>query len=103
MLAALDIAPPAVRTAISRMVRQGWLEPVRLPAGRGYALTSRARHRLDDAGSRIYRTRDASWDGAWDLFVLDPLTHRTRRDRVRAGLTFLGYAPLSDSTWISPF
>ncbi|MFL6133501.1 MAG: PaaX family transcriptional regulator C-terminal domain-containing protein [Nocardioidaceae bacterium] len=103
LLASLGIAPPAVRTAISRMVRQGWLEPVRLSAGRGYALTDRARHRLDDAAARIYRTQPGRWDGAWDLLVLDPLGQRTARERVRTGLTFLGYAPLSDSTWISPF
>jgi len=30
LLAPLGIAAPAVRTAISRMVRQGWLLPVRL-------------------------------------------------------------------------
>jgi len=103
LLAALDIAAPAVRTAVSRMVRQGWLEPVRLPEGRGYALTPRARKRLDDAASRIYRTRTGVWEGSWDLLVLDPLGQRSRRDRVRSGLGFLGYAPLSDSTWISPF
>jgi phenylacetic acid degradation operon negative regulatory protein len=103
LLAPLDIAPPAVRTAVSRMVRQGWLEAVRLPAGPGYALTGRARHRLDDAASRIYRTRDLAWDGAWDLLVLEPLAHRPARERVRSGLAFLGYAALSDSTWISPF
>jgi phenylacetic acid degradation operon negative regulatory protein len=103
LLAPLDIAPPAVRTAISRMVRQGWLEPVRLADGRGYELTARARHRLDEAAARIYRTRDASWDGAWDLLVLAPVGHRSARDRLRTGLSFLGYAPLSDSTWISPF
>jgi phenylacetic acid degradation operon negative regulatory protein len=42
LLASLGIGAPAVRTAISRMVRQGWLEPVRVPAGAGYALTGRA-------------------------------------------------------------
>ena len=103
LLAPLDIAPPAVRTAISRMVRQGWLEPVKLPAGRGYALSGRARHRLDDAAGRIYRTRDATWDGSWDLLVLEPVTQRSARDRIRTGLSFLGYGPLSDSTWISAF
>ena len=102
MLAPLDIAAPAVRTAISRMVRQGWLEPVRLPSGRGYAPTERARHRLDDAAARIYGTRDASWEGAWDLLVVDAPAHRSARDRVRSGLSFLGYARLSESTWISP-
>ena len=103
LLSPLGIAPPAVRTAVSRMVRQGWLDPVRLPAGPGYALTGRARHRLDDAASRIYRTRDLTWDGAWDLLVLEPVPHRPARERVRTGLSFLGYAALSDSTWISPF
>jgi phenylacetic acid degradation operon negative regulatory protein len=102
LLAPLDIAAPAVRTAVSRMVRQGWLDPVRLPGGRGYALTARARHRLDDAGARIYRTREARWDGSWDMLVLAPVTQRSARDRVRTGLSFLGYAPLSDSTWIAP-
>ena len=56
LLAPLGIAAPAVRTAVSRMVRQGWLEPVRLPEGPGYALTPRAVRRLDDAAARIYRT-----------------------------------------------
>ena len=102
LLAPLDIAAPAVRTAISRMVRQGWLEPVQLASGRGYAPTDRARHRLDDAASRIYRTRDAAWEGGWDLLVLGIPDKRSARDRVRSALSFLGYAPLSDSTWISP-
>ena len=46
ILAPLDIAAPAVRTAISRMVRQGWLAAVRLDAGPGYRLTARAERRL---------------------------------------------------------
>ena len=102
LMSSLHIAAPAVRTAVSRMVRQGWLEPLQLPNGRGYALSDRARHRLDDAASRIYRTRDADWNGTWDLLVVEPPAPRAARERVRGGLTFLGYAPLSDSTWISP-
>ncbi|MEP7091578.1 MAG: PaaX family transcriptional regulator C-terminal domain-containing protein [Nocardioidaceae bacterium] len=102
LLAPLGIAAPAVRTAVSRMVRQGWLEPVRLPSGRGYAATERARHRLEDAASRIYGTRDAAWDGGWDLLVIETPAQRSARERVRSGLSYLGYAPLSDSTWISP-
>lgn len=103
MLAPIGIAAPAARTAISRMVRQGWLEPVRLYDGPGYALTERAGQRLDDAGARIYGTRDLRWSGAWDLLVVTTPVHRSERDRVRSGLRFLGYAPLSESTWISPF
>ena len=37
LLGAVDVAPPAVRTAVSRMVREGWLEPVEQQGQRGYA------------------------------------------------------------------
>lgn len=102
LLAALDIAAPAARTAVSRMVRQGWLSPVRLPQGRGYALTAKAVRRLDEAGRRIYRDTPDTWDGRWHLLVIQHIPDRARRERLRAGLGYLGYAPLDDTTWISP-
>ncbi|WP_344578617.1 PaaX family transcriptional regulator [Nonomuraea roseoviolacea] len=98
----LEIAAPAVRTAVSRMVRQGWLEPVRLPQGAGYGLTSKCVRRLDDAASRIYREGTPSWQGRWHLIVLEPVKDRPRRERVKAVLAFLGYAPLSEATWVGP-
>jgi phenylacetic acid degradation operon negative regulatory protein len=102
LLATLDIAAPAARTAVSRMVRQGWLSPVRLPQGRGYALTAKAVRRLDEAGRRIYRDAPDAWDGRWHLLVIQHIPERARRERMRAGLAYLGYAPLDDTTWISP-
>ncbi len=102
LLAPLGVAGPAVRTAVSRMVRQGWLAPVRLAEGPGYALTPRAVRRLDDAAARIYRTRQDTWDGSWHLLVTANPAERSRRERLRAGLMFLGYAQLDDATWIGP-
>lgn len=102
LLAPLEVAAPAVRTAVSRMVRQGWLEPMRLAGGPGYALTPRAVRRLDDSAARIYRTQQPGWDGTWHLAVTTLPVERSRRDRLRAGLTFLGFAQLDDATWIGP-
>ena len=102
MLAPLGVGAPAVRTAVSRMVRQGWLAPERLADGAGYALTERARRRLDEAAVRIYRTQERRWDGHWHLLVLGHVPDRGSRHRLRAGLAFLGYAPLGDDTWLSP-
>jgi phenylacetic acid degradation operon negative regulatory protein len=103
LLAPLDVSPAAVRTAVSRMVRQGWLRPVSTPAGPGYALTDRARLRLDEAARRIYRTADgaAAWDGSWDLLVLAPVRSRSARQRLRAALVFSGYASLDADTWVA--
>lgn len=65
-------------------------------------MTERARLRLDEAGARIYRTRATGWDGRWHVRVLTPIAERRRRERVRGQLRFLGMAPVSDSTWVSP-
>jgi phenylacetic acid degradation operon negative regulatory protein len=101
LLAPLGIAAPAVRTAVSRMVRQGWLHPLRLPSGPGYMLTPKAARRLDEAAARIYRTGTTTWDGTFDLIVLDPGVPRTDRTRVAANLAFLGYGSVDDGTWVA--
>ena len=112
LLAPLGIAAPAVRTAVSRMARQGWLEPVRLEGQPGYALTSRARRRLDDAAARIYRTAPdgtpvvtgsegpGDWDRQWHLGILREVPNARRREQLASQLAFLGWAPLSDGAWV---
>jgi phenylacetic acid degradation operon negative regulatory protein len=101
LLAPLGIAAPAVRTAVSRMVRQGWLHPLRLSSGPGYLLTPKAVRRLDDAASRIYRTGRHGWDGRFDLLVLDPPPARADRLRLNANLAYQGYGTIDGSTWIA--
>src|SRR5262245_57210839 len=102
LLAPMGIAAPAVRTAVSRMVRQGWLTPARSPAGPGYGLTAKAFARLEDAEARIYRTRQFSWSGRFDLLIVTNPTARAERDRLAANLEFLGYGRLDSCSWIAP-
>src|SRR4051794_5934950 len=97
LLAPLGIAPAAVRTAVSRMVRQGWLHPMRLTSGPGYLLTPQAARRLDEATARVYRTSRISWDGRFDLVVLkSPISKRDSRR-----LTYLGYGMLGELAWVA--
>jgi phenylacetic acid degradation operon negative regulatory protein len=98
LLAPLGIAPPAVRTAVSRMVRQGWLHPLRLVSGPGYVLTPQAARRLDEAAARIYRTGRFGWDGRFDLVLLR--APMSRRDARR--LIYLGYGMLGEHAWVAP-
>jgi phenylacetic acid degradation operon negative regulatory protein len=107
LLAPLGIAAPAVRTAVSRMVRQGWLHPLRLPTGPGYGITPKAARRLDAAGARIYRTQPpdgpaSAWTGRFDLITLEPPAHRGARARLVANLGFLGYGTVDGATWLAP-
>ncbi|HET7305733.1 MAG TPA: PaaX family transcriptional regulator C-terminal domain-containing protein [Segeticoccus sp.] len=102
LLGTVDVAPPAVRTAVSRLVREGWLHPVERDGHRGYEATARARERLAEAHARIYRTGPAEWDGRWHLVVPGRGSGRSARARTAAALGYLGYARLSGDTWIAP-
>ncbi|HWM01812.1 MAG TPA: PaaX family transcriptional regulator C-terminal domain-containing protein, partial [Actinophytocola sp.] len=102
LLEPLSFEAPAIRTAVSRMVRQDWLRPVRLADGPGYALTRRAERRLDDAAMRIYRTNPSTWDERWQVVVLAELPSRSARERLDSSLRLLGYGPLGPATWVAP-
>lgn len=101
VMAALDIAAPATRTAISRMMREGWLCADTVQGVRGYRVTARATRQLDDAHRRIYGCLDSDWDGRWDVVVAEQIRARAGRDRVGAVLRYLGYAPLEGTTWLA--
>lgn len=103
LLGPVGIQAPAVRTAISRLVAQGWLVPEALPGGRGYRATPQAVRRIDAAAERIYRLRREDWDGRWHLALLDRIESRPVRTRVREQLAWLGFAELSGGTWVSPW
>jgi len=102
LLGTVDVASPTVRTAVSRMVREGWLEPSEREGKRGYAASARARARLDEARDRIYGTRDANWDGQWHVVIVQRATDRAARGRVAAALGYLGYARMAPDTWVAP-
>src|SRR5215467_8286197 len=101
LLAPLEIGAPAVRTAVSRMVRQGWLHPLRLSSGPGYLITQPAAHRLDEAAERIYRTNPTPWDGTFDLIIAGAAVHRADRQRIANNLAYLGYGMIGDTTWVA--
>lgn len=103
LLEPVGIAAPAVRTAISRMAAQGWLEPIRVDAAPGYRATRRAVERLTEAASRIYRSEPEPWDGRWRLVFVGLPGQRSARQRLREELHYLGYAEHAPGVWVCPF
>ena len=90
----LDIAAPAVRTAVSRMVRQGWLDAGRAAAGGpGYALTPEGRPPAGRRGAaRLPQQRPRSGTATGTCSSPRASASRTTRQRLDAQLPFLGYA-----------
>lgn len=98
----VGVQAPATRTAISRLVAQGWLIPEQRAGVRGYAATPDARERWRHAHTRIYSRGPAPWDGSWHVVHVDSGGDRRRRDQVATTLSYLGYGRLGGGTWVSP-
>jgi phenylacetic acid degradation operon negative regulatory protein len=99
----LAFTPEAVRVALSRMVADGWLSNRRIGRKSFYTLTERSQRRLDEAAARLFAPDHGTWDGRWRILTYSvPEGRRADRDRLRRELTWLGFGPLSNSTWISP-
>jgi phenylacetic acid degradation operon negative regulatory protein len=98
LAAHFEVAAGAVRTAVSRMVAAGELEPV----DGGYRLSGRLldRQREQDLGRT---SPDHDWDGSW--FVVSTLTPRrsaAQRRRFRSVVEGAKLGELRPETWMRP-
>ncbi len=103
LMGIFGVSEAAVRQAVSRLARQGWLLAQRRRNRAFYAVTERGRRRIEELNPRIYGPV-IEWDGRWRLLTYTTVEEsgRQRRDRLRKELAVLGWAPLSASVWISP-
>jgi len=102
LMGSFGLSGPAVRQAVSRMSRQGWLVARREHNRALYAVTPRGRRRIRELEPRIYGPV-IEWDGRWRLLSYAIGEGRRRkREQLRKELSALGWAMLSPSTWISP-
>jgi phenylacetic acid degradation operon negative regulatory protein len=102
LLGELGFTGSAVRAAVSRMARQGWLAPIRAGRASYYALSGRGQERIEEAARRIFKLHPESWDGLWRFLVLAASPDRHRRDQLRRELAWMGFAPLSRGVYITP-
>lgn len=102
LMSAFGVSEQAVRQAVSRMSRQGWLTGRRQRNRAFYSVTERGRRRIEELSPRIYGPV-IEWDGKWRLLTYAiGEANRKGRERLRQELAALGWAPLSPSAWISP-
>jgi phenylacetic acid degradation operon negative regulatory protein len=98
----LGFSEPAVRAAVSRSVKRGWIIPERTGRKAYYRLSPRVAWQVEQVRSRLYGY-GAPWDGQWRILVYAvPETKRTVRDRFRNELVLLGYGTPAPGVWISP-
>ena len=92
----------ALRSALSRMTREGWLAARRDGGPPRYRLSPPGDELIEEGTRRIYGHR-AAWDGRWLLVSYSlPEPRRGQRDRLRQGLSFLGLGSLGNGLFVTP-
>ncbi len=101
--AEFGVSQNALRSAVSRMTREGWLSARRSGDRPRYRLTPRGLALIEEGAGRIYGRHREGWNGQWLLVSYSlPERRRGQRDRLRQGLSFLGFGALGNGLFVSP-
>ena len=98
-----DISERAIRSALLRLQRDGWLDVRRAGARSFYGLTDAGRDLIERGRERIMRGPEHDWDGRWAVLTYTiPEAQREQRDRLRTELGWLGFGGLGSGLFVSP-
>lgn len=96
---ALDIEEGVVRTAMSRLAADGWIERKKLGRNSFYRLAEKGLNPFREATRQIYAAKAPHWTGRFDLVLQ---SSATGRDMLRAELETRGYAAVLPGLWLKP-
>lgn len=96
---AMGIGEGVVRTALSRLAAEGWLERRRLGRHAFYRLAASAQSAFAEASRRIYGPPREDGNGQLTLVLLSP---EAERERARAALEAAGFVALGPGLFVAP-
>ena len=99
IMRAFRISDTLVRTALSRLVSDGWFERWKVGRNSYYRLTGRGQEAFARATLRIYADPPQDWQGSFDLLLLD---NGQDRAGLRTELSGAGYGALGPDLLIAP-
>ncbi len=89
-----------VRTSVSRLAADGWLEREKIGRNSFYKLAKNGRERFEAAVEHVYNQRPVAWEGQFHLLLIGS---GADRDLSRAELAEAGFGSPIAGTWIAPF
>ncbi|MGH8035830.1 MAG: PaaX family transcriptional regulator, partial [Lysobacterales bacterium] len=90
-----------LRTAVFRLVREGWLKSRQKGRRSFYSLTETGVRHFTRAARRIYAAHRPQWDGNWTLVIPAALPAR-EREALKRELLWLGYGAISPGMFAHP-
>ncbi|MEP9375595.1 phenylacetic acid degradation operon negative regulatory protein PaaX [Aquabacter sp. CN5-332] len=91
---ALDISDGVVRTAMSRLASDGWLERTKVGRNSYYRLAEKGRETFQQATSHIYSQNAPAWAGHFDMLLAE--------NGARGALEAAGFGSPAPGVWIAP-
>jgi phenylacetic acid degradation operon negative regulatory protein len=95
----LDIDSGVVRTAMSRLATDGWLERNKVGRNSFYRLAQKGWQTFDTAAKHIYNPQAADWTGRFELLLI---ANAADRDASREALKDAGFGTPLPGVWIAP-
>ena len=95
----LDIEGGVVRTAMSRLATDGWLERSRVGRNSFYRLARKGRQTFDAATRHIYDPPPPDWTGRFELLLIGA---GEDRDASREALKNAGFGSPLPGVWVAP-
>ena len=97
--AAIDIDSGVVRTAMSRLAADGWLEREKVGRNSFYRLVKKGRQTFDAATRHIYDPPPSDWTGRFELLLIGG---SEGRDAAREALKNAGFGSPLPGVWVAP-
>jgi phenylacetic acid degradation operon negative regulatory protein len=98
IMRAFRISDTLVRTALSRLVSDGWFERWKVGRNSYYRLTGQGQQAFAQATQRIYADPPQDWNGSFDLVLLE---NTQDRSALRAKLSEVGFGALGPDLLIA--
>jgi phenylacetic acid degradation operon negative regulatory protein len=95
----LDIDSGVVRTAMSRLAADGWLERTKVGRNSFYRLVKKGRQTFDAATRHIYDPHVSDWTGRFELLLIGASEDR---DAAREALKNAGFGSPLPGVWVAP-
>jgi phenylacetic acid degradation operon negative regulatory protein len=95
----LDIDGSVVRTAVSRLAADGWLERHKVGRNSFYRLVKKGRQTFDAATKHIYDSPPSNWTGRFELLLIG---NGGDRDASREALKNAGFGSPLPGVWVAP-
>jgi phenylacetic acid degradation operon negative regulatory protein len=95
----IDIDSGVVRTAMSRLAADGWLERSKVGRNSYYRLVRKGRQTFDAATRHIYDPPPSDWTGRFELLLIE---NAEDRDASREALRNAGFGSPLPGVWVAP-